>query len=79
MDFHRHASISGNFFYEKGNEPRFGFEENYDRFGAGAALTYQVLRRLRAGLGYQITNKSSNIKTRDYRQHLMTLNVSYRF
>ena len=74
--FYRHARFTGDFLYEHGSEPQ---TEEYDRFGFGAGLNYQLLRRLSAGVLYRLYNKDSDFNSFDYRQNGVTLSVGYQF
>jgi len=79
--FHRHASLSVSPYFEHGNEPQYGVEEIYDRFGVNLGVSYRLTDQLTTGLGYSYNNKDSDfaLQNRDYKQNSVTLSVSYQF
>lgn len=85
--FYRYATVSADLLYEHGTESqRFGvsrLDEEFDRYGIGCSLRYQLLQRLSAGLSYRFTNRDSNrdsnVDSGDYQQNAVTLSASYRF
>jgi opacity protein-like surface antigen len=77
--FHRRASVSVSPFYEHGNEPQFGVEEKYDRFGFSLGLSYRFTNQLTSSLGYRYTERSTNFAGRDYQNNSVTFGANYQF
>jgi len=73
------VSVSTGLFYEHTTAPRPVQDEVYDRVGVSAGASYRVTNRLSTHLGYRFTRRDSNLPTRDYTQHSVTLGLAYRF
>jgi hypothetical protein len=73
------VTLNTNVFVDKGTTSGGLYEEEFDRWGAGAALGYQITERLQAALGYNYLQKISNIPDRNYGQNRIFLDLRYDF
>jgi len=65
--------------YENGKQPGGLVEEDYDHFGAGFSVGYQLMEKMRTSLNYRWTLRSSDAAGRDYSQNRVGLHLAYRF
>jgi hypothetical protein len=65
--------------YENAQQPGGIVEEDYDYFGAGFSVGYQLMEKMRASLNYRWTLRSSDVDARDYTQNRVGLQLAYRF
>jgi len=78
--FYKYAALNLSVFYENGKQPRAaGLSETFDRYGFNAGVSYQILRRLGAGLGYRYVKRDSDVNDLDYRQNAVIISGTYRF
>jgi hypothetical protein len=78
-DFHRGATLTGNFTYTYNNEPNGGVSSIYNLYGAGVGLLLRPLDHLNVGLNYSFAIRDSNVPNNGYTQNLVTLSVIYQF
>jgi hypothetical protein len=69
------------FYFEYGTEEGglYGVADVYRRFGFGLDLSYQIMEKVEAQLGYALTIKNDDLPERDYQQSLVQLRLIYRF
>jgi hypothetical protein len=69
-------------FYEHGNQGEGNVSgnltESYDHFGGGLMLGYPLMKKVKLGLNYRLTLRSSNVPDRDYAQNIVGITLSYR-
>lgn len=75
----RKLPMNVSFRYEHGEDSSSLYGENYDRFGGGVGISWEVMQKGSLGLNYQVYTKNSNQANRDYVQNSVTLNFGYRF
>jgi hypothetical protein len=86
----RNTGLTTQFFYEHSTYPPVRvqlpgvptislFGDTYDRFGAALTLSYRLMQKLTASLGYQYTLKNSRTPGLDYRQNVISLGLIYHF
>jgi hypothetical protein len=75
------VTLNTNLFYEHGSQEGGGLGslagEDYDWFGGSIGFGYMPAKRLRLGLNYRATFRSSNLPNRDYTQNVVGLEVTY--
>ncbi len=86
----RDVGLGTYFYYEHGTYPthtgRLSSDllislpgETYDRYGVGVTVTYRLMQKLSANLGYRLTLKDSDTQYRGYTQNALILGLTYRF
>lgn len=73
------VNASAGLFYERGHETAGPIDQEFERVGAGVALTYQLFAKVNAGVGYDYTVKVSNRAGYDYTQNRVHLSLSWTF
>ena len=80
--FIRDWSFNTFFSYEHGKQILFSTagttNEDYDWISVGIGLNHQIVKKLSASLSYRFTDRMSNLDTRDYSQHVISLGITYR-
>lgn len=77
--FHDRVSVSVDGFYEKGKQGRSGGVDEYDRYGVGGALRWNLTPHFSSSIAYHYSNRDSVLPTGDYRFNLISFNASYSF
>jgi hypothetical protein len=85
----RNTLLSGEFFYENGedsggvaginSDTGLPSGEHMERFGGAVTIGYQLTPHVTLGLRYQYTQKDSNLLLRDYTQNRVSLDGTYSF
>jgi len=77
----RDVSLQTSAFYEHGSESGTtvpgAIQETYDWYGGELNISYSPLKRLRVGLSYRLTLRSSDAPSREYTQNLVGLVATY--
>ncbi|MBI1840465.1 MAG: outer membrane beta-barrel protein [Verrucomicrobia bacterium] len=77
--FKPRASLTSTVFMEDGTEARAASSEPYKRFGASAAISYEIMKRLAPTLSYSYIQRTSKLAGRGYEVNAVSLYISYRF
>jgi hypothetical protein len=72
-------TLSGNLFFEDGEEYGARNPEEFRRVGGGVSTSFQVSRKLSAGLGYQFVHKDSSLERQSYYSNRVFLQLGYSF
>ncbi len=78
----QNTSLTGYVLYEVGQQPgagSLGGTEDFDRIGFGLAVRQSFTQRLSTSLGYDFSNRESNLQGRSYGSNRVTLTLSYTF
>lgn len=75
----RNTTLAPRIAFEHGAEKGGGQEQEYDRFTASLALSYQLARKLSVGVQYVFANKESNLGGFDYQQNRVAVTLGYHF
>lgn len=51
--------------------------ETYDWFGGNILLSCWIMKKLRAGVEYRLTLRASSMADREYKQHMVQVNLTY--
>jgi hypothetical protein len=75
------VTLQTSLFYEHGAEgggqQASLLEKNYDQYGGGLNLSYSPMKKVRISLNYRLTLRSSNVASREYKQNLVGLQMTY--
>lgn len=76
------VGLGPHFVFEQGTDsgsPILQANEHYTLLGGGMGITYQLMEKLLAGLGYDYAVKDSSISERSYHQNRIQLQLQYTF
>jgi hypothetical protein len=71
-------TLSTSFDYDGGTQYNWG-EEEFERFGGGITASRNMTEKLRAGVGYRIYVRDSNLNRREYTVNIVSLDLNYKF
>lgn len=77
----KNVTLQTSLFYEHGAEAGGQLasllESNYDWYGCALALSYSPMKKIRIGLNYRFTMRSSNVASGEYAQNMVGLQITY--
>jgi hypothetical protein len=79
LELRRDMSLTGNVFYEHGQEGGGLVQETFDNYGGGLGVQMQLSRSISATIDWQYQDKQSDIKGRSYNQTIASLGLSWLF
>jgi hypothetical protein len=74
----RKVTLVTSFDYDGGTQYDYGVEE-FNRYGGGISAWRGITEKLRAGVGYRIYVRDSDVARRNYTVNIASLDLNYRF
>jgi hypothetical protein len=79
LQLRRDLSLSGDLFFEHGDEMGSGIDEKLDRYGANLTFHIQLTKSLQGTIGWEFLVKNSDIAGRSYQQQRVFSSLSWTF